>query len=189
MQTWWKIYGILSYIHILSLALKILKFHFAFVLQYVFPFSLRFPVAFSAASFHHESHNMHNFFLWIWNMIVRGVWHGLLNKQWFFAEFFWRCILKKQVEKGLAVILGVLSITILLAEATLLPTVDLSLFSILIKSVGTQEVLVQVDQVSKRLSVCSKCRCWDVLYIFEILFYFAKIKFGWRFNSKILIIL
>lgn len=38
-----------------------------------------------------------------------------------------------------------MSAAILLAEATLLPRgVDLSLFSILIKSVGDQEVLVQV---------------------------------------------
>jgi len=38
-----------------------------------------------------------------------------------------------------------MSATILLAEATLLPSgVDLSLFSILIKAVGKQEVLVQV---------------------------------------------
>jgi hypothetical protein len=50
------------------------------------------------------------------------------------------------VEKGLAVLLGIMSVAILLAEATLLPSVDLSLFSILIKSVGTQEMLVQVDQ-------------------------------------------
>jgi len=76
--------------------------------------------------------------------------YRLLNKWWFFAEFFWRCILRKQVQKGLAVILGVMSVTILLAEATLLPSLDLSLFSILIKAVGTEEVLVQVDQVNKR---------------------------------------
>jgi hypothetical protein len=38
-----------------------------------------------------------------------------------------------------------MSAAILLAEATLLPSgVDLSLFSILIKAVGKQEVLVQV---------------------------------------------
>lgn len=54
--------------------------------------------------------------------------------------------MRKQVEKGLAVVLGIMSVAILLAEATLLPSVDLSLFSILIKSVGTQEMLVQVDQ-------------------------------------------
>lgn len=52
-----------------------------------------------------------------------------------------------QVEKGLAVILGIMSVAILLAEATLLPSVDLSLFSILIKSVGTQEMLVQVGPI------------------------------------------
>lgn len=43
-----------------------------------------------------------------------------------------------------------MSVAILLAEATLLPSVDLSLFSILIKSVGTQEVLVQVDRACER---------------------------------------
>lgn len=49
------------------------------------------------------------------------------------------------MEKVSAVILGCMSVAILLAEATLLPRgVDLSLFSILIKSVGDQEVLVQV---------------------------------------------
>uniref|UniRef100_A0A0D9VLA3 LMBR1-like membrane protein n=1 Tax=Leersia perrieri TaxID=77586 RepID=A0A0D9VLA3_9ORYZ len=60
-------------------------------------------------------------------------------------EFIWRCILRKQLQKGFAIILGCMSAAILLAEATLLPSgVDLSLFSILIKSVGKQEVLVQV---------------------------------------------
>jgi len=45
----------------------------------------------------------------------------------------------------LAVILGCVSASILLAEATLLPSdVDLSLFSNLINAVGKQEVLVQV---------------------------------------------
>ncbi|KAL5067905.1 hypothetical protein RYX36_018792 [Vicia faba] len=36
-----------------------------------------------------------------------------------------------------------MSVAILLAEATLLPSIDLSLFSILIKSVQIQELLVQ----------------------------------------------
>ena len=61
-----------------------------------------------------------------------------------FPEFIWRCILRKQLQKAFAVILGCMSAAILLAEATLLPSVDLSLFSILIKAVGKQEVLVQV---------------------------------------------
>jgi hypothetical protein len=62
-----------------------------------------------------------------------------------FPEFIWCCILRKQLQKAFAVILGCMSAAILLAEATLLPSgVDLSLFSILIKAVGKQEVLVQV---------------------------------------------
>ena len=53
--------------------------------------------------------------------------------------------MRKQLQKALAVILGCMSAAILLAEATLLPSgVDLSLFSILVKSVGKREVLVQV---------------------------------------------
>ncbi|GJN22342.1 hypothetical protein PR202_gb09897 [Eleusine coracana subsp. coracana] len=61
-----------------------------------------------------------------------------------FPEFIWRCILRKQLQKAFAIILGCMSAAILLAEATLLPSgVDLSLFSILIKAVGRQEVLVQ----------------------------------------------
>ncbi|KAF3788458.1 domain-containing 2-like protein A [Nymphaea thermarum] len=58
-------------------------------------------------------------------------------------EWFWRCILRKHLEKLVAVLLGCLSAAILLAEATLLPAVDLSLFSILIRTVGKQEMLVQ----------------------------------------------
>ena len=53
--------------------------------------------------------------------------------------------MRKQLEKLLAIILGCMSAAILLAEATLLPSVHLSLFSIVINSVGQQEVLVQVD--------------------------------------------
>ena len=57
----------------------------------------------------------------------------------------WRCILRQQLEKVLVVVLGCMSTVILLAEATLLPSeVDLSFFSILIKAVGEQEMLVQV---------------------------------------------
>lgn len=68
-----------------------------------------------------------------------------LSKWWFFAEFIWKCILRKQNQKLLAIILGTMSAAILLAEATLLPSgVDLSLFSILVNSVKSEEVFVQV---------------------------------------------
>ncbi|CAI0422131.1 unnamed protein product [Linum tenue] len=65
-------------------------------------------------------------------------------------EFLWRCILRKQLEKLLAIILGTMSAAILLAEATLVITgVDLSLFSLLIKSVGRQELFVQANKFSE----------------------------------------
>ena len=56
------------------------------------------------------------------------------------SEFLWRCILWKQLEKSLAVILGCMSFAILLAEATILTSgVDLSLFSILVHAGGRHE--------------------------------------------------
>ncbi|GFP86778.1 lmbr1 domain-containing protein 2 homolog a [Phtheirospermum japonicum] len=59
-------------------------------------------------------------------------------------ELIWRCILRKQVEKLLAIILGCMSAAILIAEATMLPSeVDLSLFSILINIFDKHEMLVQ----------------------------------------------
>ncbi|KAK9018897.1 hypothetical protein V6N11_033942 [Hibiscus sabdariffa] len=59
-------------------------------------------------------------------------------------EFVWRCVLRKQLQRLLAVILGCMSAAILLAEATILPHgVDLSLFSILINSVGKKELVGQ----------------------------------------------
>ncbi|BAF19074.1 uncharacterized protein [Oryza sativa Japonica Group] len=72
-----------------------------------------------------------------------------------FIEFIWRCILKKQLLKVLAVILGCISAAILLAEATLLPSdVDLSLFSVLTNVVGKQEVLVQVVAFIPLMYMC-----------------------------------
>ncbi|KAH9712877.1 LMBR1-like membrane protein [Citrus sinensis] len=71
-----------------------------------------------------------------------------LSKWWFFAEFVWKCILRKQIQKLLAIILGTMSAAILLAEATLLPSgVDLSLFSILVNSVKSEEVFVQIFNI------------------------------------------
>ncbi|XP_028776553.1 LMBR1 domain-containing protein 2 homolog A isoform X2 [Neltuma alba] len=95
-----------------------------------------------------------------------GKWGALLDT----LEFFWRCILRKQVEKGLAVILGIISVAILLAEATLLPSVDLSLFSILIKSVGMQEVLVQAFAFIPLMYMCI-CTYYSLFKIGMLMFY------------------
>lgn len=54
-------------------------------------------------------------------------------------------MLKKQIQMVLAIVTGIMSAAILLAEATLLLSkLDLSLFSILISSVKSDELLVQV---------------------------------------------
>lgn len=54
-------------------------------------------------------------------------------------------MLKKQIQVVLAIVTGIMSAAILLAEATLLLSkLDLSLFSILIRFVKSDELLVQV---------------------------------------------
>ncbi|CAA0821005.1 LMBR1-like membrane protein [Striga hermonthica] len=87
------------------------------------------------------------------------------------AELVWRCILQKQLEKILAVILGCMSVAILLAEATLLTNgVDLSLFSILIKSVGPEEVLVQVIAFVPLMFMCV-CTYYSLFKVGRMMFY------------------
>ncbi|XP_077213234.1 uncharacterized protein LOC143848234 isoform X2 [Tasmannia lanceolata] len=86
-------------------------------------------------------------------------------------ELVWRCILRKQLEKLLAIILGCMSAAILLAEATLLPRgVDLSLFSILINAVGKQEVLVQIAAFVPLMYMCI-CTYYSLFKIGMLMFY------------------
>ncbi|XVF15251.1 hypothetical protein REPUB_Repub09cG0134800 [Reevesia pubescens] len=85
--------------------------------------------------------------------------------------FIWRCILRKQLRKVLAIILGIMSAAILLAEATLLPRgVDLSLFSILINSVKKQEVLVQVFAFVPLMYMCI-CTYYSLFKVGMLMFY------------------
>ncbi|KAK7318648.1 hypothetical protein RJT34_03353 [Clitoria ternatea] len=107
---------------------------------------------------------------WKFMASIRPARTGKLASSYDTLEFFWRCILRKQVQKGLAVILGAMSVAILLAEATLLPSVDLSLFSILIKSVGTQEVLVQAFAVVPLMYMCI-CTYFSLFKIGMLMFY------------------
>ncbi|XP_022739438.1 LMBR1 domain-containing protein 2 homolog A-like isoform X2 [Durio zibethinus] len=86
-------------------------------------------------------------------------------------EFIWRCIIRKQLEKVLAILLGIMSAAILLAEATLLPRgVDLSLFSILINSVKKQEVLVQVFAFVPLMYMCI-CTYYSLFKVGMLMFY------------------
>ncbi|KAL6558800.1 hypothetical protein OROMI_019150 [Orobanche minor] len=96
---------------------------------------------------------------------------GKLGQLLDMAELVWRCILQKQLEKTLAVILGCMSAAILLAEATLLTNgVDLSLFSILIKSVGREEVLVQVLAFLPLVFMCV-CTYYSLFKVGRLMFY------------------
>ncbi|KAL5171121.1 LMBR1 domain-containing protein 2 A [Glycine soja] len=105
-----------------------------------------------------------------YNSSIRPARTGKLGSLFDTLEFLWKCILRKQVEKGLAVILGIMSVAILLAEATLLPSIDLSLFSILIKSVGTEEVLVQVFAFVPLMYMCI-CTYYSLFKIGMLMFY------------------
>ncbi|XP_039684719.1 LMBR1 domain-containing protein 2 homolog A isoform X2 [Medicago truncatula] len=107
---------------------------------------------------------------WKYMSSIRPARTGKLGSLFDTLEFFWRCILRKQVEKGLAVVLGIMSVAILLAEATLLPSVDLSLFSILIKSVGTQEMLVQAFAFVPLMYMCI-CTYFSLFKIGRLMFY------------------
>ncbi|XP_052882150.1 uncharacterized protein LOC108475757 isoform X2 [Gossypium arboreum] len=96
---------------------------------------------------------------------------GKLGPSFDMMEFIWRCVVRKQLEKLLAIILGCISAAILLAEATILPAgVDLSLFSILINSVGEQEMLVQVAAFVPLLYMCI-CTYFSLFKIGMLMFY------------------
>ncbi|KAA3482530.1 LMBR1 domain-containing protein 2-like protein isoform X1 [Gossypium australe] len=96
---------------------------------------------------------------------------GKLGPSFDMMEFTWRCVVRKQLEKLLAIILGCISAAILLAEATILPAgVDLSLFSILINSVGKQEMLVQVAAFVPLLYMCI-CTYFSLFKIGMLMFY------------------
>ncbi|TYG40402.1 hypothetical protein ES288_D12G089600v1 [Gossypium darwinii] len=99
-----------------------------------------------------------------------------------FAEFIWLCILRKQLRKVLAIVLGIMSATILLAEATLL---HLSIFSILIYSVKKQEVLVQVFCFIPLMYIC--------IYTYYSLFKIGMLMFysltSWRTSSVSLLMI
>ncbi|XP_024006987.1 LMBR1 domain-containing protein 2 homolog A isoform X3 [Eutrema salsugineum] len=86
-------------------------------------------------------------------------------------EFMWRCILKKQIQMVLAVVTGIMSAAILLAEATLLLSkLDLSLFSILISSVKSDELLVQAFAFVPLVYMCI-CTYYSLFKIGMLMIY------------------
>lgn len=107
---------------------------------------------------------------WKYVSSLRGSRSGQIGSILDTIELLWRCIMRKQLQRLLAIILGCMSVAILLAEATLLPSVDLSLFSILIKSVGRQELFVQVFAFLPLAYMCV-CTYYSLFKIGMLTFY------------------
>uniref|UniRef100_A0A1J3E5U1 LMBR1 domain-containing protein 2-like protein A n=1 Tax=Noccaea caerulescens TaxID=107243 RepID=A0A1J3E5U1_NOCCA len=86
-------------------------------------------------------------------------------------EFMWRCMLKKRIQMVLAIVTGIMSAAILLAEATLLLSkLDLSLFSILISSVKSDELLVQAFAFVPLVYMCI-CTYYSLFKIGMLMIY------------------
>ncbi|XP_047329277.1 LMBR1 domain-containing protein 2 homolog A-like isoform X2 [Impatiens glandulifera] len=86
-------------------------------------------------------------------------------------ELIWRCFLKMQLQRLFAFVLGCMSAAILLAEATLLLSeLDLSMFSILIKSVRKQEALVQLAAFVPLMYMCI-CTYYSLFRVGMLMFY------------------
>ncbi|KAL0692074.1 hypothetical protein Bca4012_059254 [Brassica carinata] len=86
-------------------------------------------------------------------------------------EFIWRCMLKKQIQVVLAIVTGIMSAAILLAEATLLLSkLDLSLFSILIRCVKSDELLVQAFAFVPLVYMCI-CTYYSLFKIGMLMIY------------------
>ncbi|KAK9165763.1 hypothetical protein Scep_000954 [Stephania cephalantha] len=107
---------------------------------------------------------------WMYVSSFRPARKGTLGSLLDTIELVWRCILRKQLEKVLAVILGCMSAAILIAEATILPNVDLSLFSFFINAVGKQEVLVQIFAFVPVMYMCL-CTYYSLFKIGMLMFY------------------
>ncbi|PHT30013.1 hypothetical protein CQW23_30402 [Capsicum baccatum] len=96
---------------------------------------------------------------------------GRLGSMLDMTELIWRCVLEKKLQKVLAILLGCMSASILLAEATILPSgVDLSLFSILINDMKKDEMLVQVAAFVPLMYMCM-CTYYSLFKIGMLTFY------------------
>lgn len=108
---------------------------------------------------------------WKYVSSLRAVRTGKIGALLDTVEFIWKCILRKQNQKLLAIILGTMSAATLLAEATLLPSgVDLSLFSILVNSVKSEEVFVQLFAFVPLMYMCI-CTYYSLFKVGMLMFY------------------
>lgn len=88
------------------------------------------------------------------------------------GEWLWHCIVKQFLRRALAIMLGIMSFALLFAEATLLPNgVDLSLFSLLIKALEKQEILVQTVAFIPLMYMCA-CTYFSLFKLGMFTFYY-----------------
>lgn len=92
------------------------------------------------------------------------------------CEWIWRCLLRQQLVRTSAVVLGIMSVAIVFAEATLLIPPngpDLSLFSVLIQAAGSglQERLVQLLVCIPLAYICV-CTYFSVFKLGMFSFYY-----------------
>ncbi|XP_073125544.1 uncharacterized protein [Henckelia pumila] len=108
---------------------------------------------------------------WKYISSLRPEREGKLGTSLDVIELIWLCMLRTQLQKLLAVLLGCMSVAILLAEATILPSgVDLSIFSISINTVDRNEVLVQVAAFIPLMYMCI-CTYYSLFKIGMLTFY------------------
>ncbi|MCO5589145.1 hypothetical protein L7F22_043111 [Adiantum nelumboides] len=100
-----------------------------------------------------------------------------MDAKWMEEEWFWRCSLNQLLQRALAITLGAMSSALLFAEATLLPNkVDLSLFSLLIKALDQQEILVQTVAFIPLMYMCA-CTYFSLFKLGMFTFYYLTPKY------------
>eukprot|EP00271_Cylindrocystis_brebissonii_P006458 TRINITY_DN19250_c0_g1_i1.p1 TRINITY_DN19250_c0_g1~~TRINITY_DN19250_c0_g1_i1.p1 ORF type:complete len:937 (-),score=163.36 TRINITY_DN19250_c0_g1_i1:569-3379(-) len=89
------------------------------------------------------------------------------------TEWLWRCLVEQWVMRLLAVILGILSVALIFAEATMLSQqwVDLSLFSVLVAAAELREEVVQLVVFVPLVYICM-CTYYSVFKLGIFSFYY-----------------
>ncbi|KAH7430833.1 hypothetical protein KP509_08G016900 [Ceratopteris richardii] len=114
---------------------------------------------------------------WRYVSSLHRVQPGPLSSYVEIGEWFWRCYFKPLFQRALALTLGLMSFALLFAEATLLPNkVDLSLFSLLIKALGQQEILVQTVAFIPLVYMCA-CTYFSLFKLGMFTFYYLTPKY------------
>ncbi|KAJ7552379.1 hypothetical protein O6H91_06G052900 [Diphasiastrum complanatum] len=114
---------------------------------------------------------------WHYISSLRSIRSGSFARYLDQLEWVWRCIIRQQILRVFAVLLGTMTVAVLIAEATLLPSgVDLSLFSVLINSARYREILVQVLAFLPLVYMCA-CTYFSLFKLGMFTFYYFVPKY------------